>query len=46
MCDFYRNNVLDSTKEFSYTIDNENDLEGLPSSLRALMALNAGQENK
>jgi len=41
-----RNNVLDSTKEFSHMIDNEHDLEGLPSSLRSLMALYAGQEIK
>jgi len=39
----FQNNVLDSTKAFSYMVDDEKDLEGLPSSVKTLMATNAGQ---
>jgi len=38
----FSNNVLDSTKAFSYTITNKEDTAGLPDSLLSLMAASSG----
>nr|XP_054762474.1 uncharacterized protein LOC129269050 isoform X1 [Lytechinus pictus] len=42
----FSNNVLDATKAFSLELNDENDVEGLPASLKQLMAASASQGSK